>query len=105
MVPTKGGTVTIELIEDKTAHPCRFQIKCTRCGFHWPTGGYVQLDTARRVFEQHLHACEQVLPTTCNCTEEGLPYCGRPECDIDWCWYCGDEYTEPCTRHAGVDHV
>lgn len=35
----------------------------------------------------------------------GLPYCGRPECDIDWCWYCGDEYTDPCPRHEGVDHV
>lgn len=38
----------------------------------------------------------------CNCTQDGLPYCGRPECDIDWCWYCGDEYTEPCDRHAEV---
>lgn len=46
-----------------------------------------------------------VFPSTCNCTKEGLPYCGRPECDIDWCWYCGDEYTEPCPRHEGVDHV
>lgn len=41
----------------------------------------------------------------CNCTQDGLPYCGRPECDIDWCWYCGDEYTDPCPRHEGVDHV
>lgn len=46
-----------------------------------------------------------VLPTVCNCTEDGLPYCGRPDCDIDWCWYCGDEYTEPCPRHEGVAHV
>lgn len=46
-----------------------------------------------------------VLPTVCNCTQDGLPYCGRPECDIDWCWYCGDEYTDPCPRHEGVDHV
>lgn len=43
-----------------------------------------------------------VMPTTCNCTEDGLPYCGRPECDIDWCWYCGDEYTEPCPRRGEV---
>ena len=46
-----------------------------------------------------------VLPTVCNCTQDGLPYCGRPECDIDWCYACGDEYTEPCRRHEGVDHV
>jgi hypothetical protein len=43
-----------------------------------------------------------VLPTHCNCVDEGLPYCGRPECDVDWCWYCGDEYSEPCPRHVGV---
>jgi hypothetical protein len=49
--------------------------------------------------------CEIVLPTVCNCTQSGLPYCGRPDCDIDWCWYCGDEYTDPCPRHEGVDHV
>jgi hypothetical protein len=52
----------------------------------------------------HAHD-DVVLPTNCNCTEGGLPYCGRPDCDIDWCWYCGDEYTEPCPRHEGVDHV
>ena len=46
-----------------------------------------------------------VLPTVCNCTQDGLPYCGRAECDIDWCWYCGDEYTDPCPRHEEVDHV
>ena len=45
--------------------------------------------------------CE-VLPTNCNCTQEGLPYCGEPECDVDWCYACGDEYTEPCARHAEV---
>ena len=49
--------------------------------------------------------CELVLPTVCNCTQDGLPYCGRAECDIDWCWYCGDEYTDPCPRHEEVDHV
>jgi hypothetical protein len=48
---------------------------------------------------------DMVMPTTCNCTQDGLPYCGRPECDIDWCWYCGDEYSEPCPRHEGVNHV
>lgn len=46
---------------------------------------------------------EDVLPTVCNCTQDGHPYCGRPECDIDWCHACGDEYTEPCPRHEGVD--
>lgn len=35
----------------------------------------------------------------CNCTEDGLPYCGDPECDIDFCRECGDEYTDPCPRH------
>ena len=45
---------------------------------------------------------DEVLPTTCNCTEDGLPYCGRPECDVDWCHTCGDEYSEPCPRHAEV---
>lgn len=94
--------MSLELIEEAgTPHPCRFQALCTCCGFHWPLGGYVQIETARRVYEQHLHACEPlVLPTVCNCTENGQPYCGQPECDIDWCWYCGDEYTEPCERHA-----
>jgi len=46
-----------------------------------------------------------ILPTACNCTQDGLPCCGQPECDIDWCRDCGDEYTEPCPRHEGVDHV
>lgn len=38
----------------------------------------------------------------CNCTEEGQPYCGDPECDIDFCEDCGDEYSAPCPRHAEV---
>ena len=40
--------------------------------------------------------------TVCNCTQDGLPYCGRPDCDVDWCQDCGDEYTEPCARHEEV---
>jgi hypothetical protein len=56
--------------------------------------------------DYHKIPCEESglvaeLPTVCNCTQDGLPYCGRPKCDIDWCWYCGDEYTEPCPRHEG----
>lgn len=35
----------------------------------------------------------------CNCTQDGLPYCGDPDCDIDFCPECGDEYTDPCQRH------
>lgn len=45
------------------------------------------------------------LPNVCNCTQEGFTYCGQPDCDIDWCDACGDEYSEPCKRHAEVDHV
>ena len=41
----------------------------------------------------------------CNCTDNGAPYCGDAECDIDFCQDCGDEYTDPCLRHEGVDHV
>ena len=40
----------------------------------------------------------------CNCTEDGRPYCGEPECDVDFCQDCGDEYSEPCKRHAGTQH-
>lgn len=41
----------------------------------------------------------------CCCTELGDPYCGQPECDIYYCHDCGDEFSEPCIRHEGVDHV
>lgn len=47
-------------------------------------------------------SADEVLPTVCNCTQDGLPYCGQPECDIDWCYACGDEYSEPCPRHTEV---
>jgi hypothetical protein len=40
----------------------------------------------------------------CCCTENGEPYCGRPECDIYYCEECGDEFNEPCPRHVGVPY-
>lgn len=38
----------------------------------------------------------------CCCTEidDLLVYCGQPECDIYFCGDCGDEFDEPCERHA-----
>ena len=29
------------------------------------------------------------------------PTCEGAGCDLDFCRDCGDEYTEPCVRHAG----
>lgn len=46
------------------------------------------------------------LSVECCCTaENGGTYCGQPECDIYYCHDCGDEFSEPCPRHEGVDHV
>ncbi len=46
------------------------------------------------------------LNVECCCTaENGGTYCGQPECDIYYCHDCGDEFSEPCPRHEGVDHV
>ena len=42
----------------------------------------------------------------CCCTaENGGTYCGQPECDIYYCHDCGDEFSEPCPRHEGVNHA
>lgn len=38
----------------------------------------------------------------CNCTDDGGTYCGDPACDVDWCTDCGEEYSDPCSRHGGV---
>ncbi len=41
----------------------------------------------------------------CCSVEDGGTYCGQPECDIYYCQDCGDEFSEPCPRHEGVNHV
>lgn len=47
-----------------------------------------------------------MLMLECCCSvEDGGTYCGRPECDIYYCHDCGDEFSEPCPRHEGVDYV
>lgn len=44
------------------------------------------------------------LSVECCCTaENGGTYCGQPECDIYYCHDCGDEFSEPCPRHEGVN--
>jgi hypothetical protein len=44
-------------------------------------------------------------PECCCSVEDGGTYCGQPECDIYYCHDCGDEFSEPCIRHEGVDHA
>lgn len=41
----------------------------------------------------------------CCSVEDGGTYCGQPECDIYYCHDCGDEFSEPCPRHEGVNYV
>lgn len=36
----------------------------------------------------------------CNCTEDGYPYCGDPQCDIDYCNDCEGELPEIPLRSA-----
>lgn len=97
--------MSLQLIEDTggTMGACRYQGTCSECGWMWPMGGWVRYETVESVYRDH--DCTPVVPKICNCTENWEPYCGRPECDIDWCRDCGDEYSEPCARHTGVDHV
>ena len=40
----------------------------------------------------------------CCCENDGLPYCGQPECDIYFCQDCGDEFNEPCARHVDTEY-
>lgn len=39
----------------------------------------------------------------CCSVEDGGTYCGQPECDVYYCHDCGDEFSEPCPRHEGVN--
>jgi hypothetical protein len=51
--PDTSHSPTLRLIENYDKHPVRFQAVCTRCGWHWPQGGYVTESTARSVYGQH----------------------------------------------------
>lgn len=44
-------------------------------------------------------ALEWLADQRCNCTEDGGTYCAEPDCDIDFCGQCGEEYDQPCGRH------
>ena len=88
----------IRFIENTEPHPLRFQAMCGRCGWHWPKVGYVTKDLAWSVHSQHDCSMRE-----CCCTQDGRPYCGDPECDIDFCTDCGEEYTNPCPRHESVN--
>ena len=51
--PDTSHSPTLRLIENYTPTPVRFQAVCTKCGWHWPQGGYVTESTARSVYGQH----------------------------------------------------
>jgi|GEM_PF-4758474 len=68
--PDTSHSPTLRLIENYDKHPVRFQAVCTKCGWHWPQGGYVTESTARSVYGQH--DCEMHRATAVAATESLL---------------------------------
>ncbi len=52
-------------------------------------------------WKHHMPECELADLLACRALRPDCPTCEGAGCDLDFCRDCGDEYTDPCIRHAG----